>query len=54
MAAKIWDDYLVCMDERLTVDFNQFERLLGQVAPAASAQARQVAAEWIIAGGLRD
>jgi ABC-type nitrate/sulfonate/bicarbonate transport system substrate-binding protein len=54
MAAKIWDDYLVCMDERMTVDFNQFERLLGQVAPAASAQARQVAAEWIIAGGFRD
>jgi ABC-type nitrate/sulfonate/bicarbonate transport system substrate-binding protein len=54
MAAKIWDDYLVCMDERLTVDFKQFERLLGQVAPAASAQARQVAAEWIIAGGFRD
>jgi ABC-type nitrate/sulfonate/bicarbonate transport system substrate-binding protein len=54
MAAKIWDDYLVCMDERLTVDFKQFERLLAQVAPAESAKARQLAAEWIMPGGLRD
>jgi ABC-type nitrate/sulfonate/bicarbonate transport system substrate-binding protein len=54
MTAKIWDNYLVCMDERLTVDFKQFERLLSQVAPGASDKARQVAAEWIMPGGLRD
>jgi ABC-type nitrate/sulfonate/bicarbonate transport system substrate-binding protein len=54
LAAKIWDQYLVCMDERLTVDFKQFERLLAQVAPAESEKARQLAAEWIIPGGLRD
>ena len=54
ITAKIWDNYLICMDERLTVDFKQFERLLSQVAPAASNQARQVAAEWIMPGGLRD
>jgi len=54
MTAKIWDNYLVWMDERLTVDFKQFERLLSQVAPAASNQARQVATEWIMPGGLRD
>ena len=54
ITAKIWDNYLVCMDERLTVDFKQFERLLSQVAPAASNKARQVAAEWIMPGGLRD
>ena len=54
LTAKIWDDYLVCMDERLTVDFKQFERLLAQVAPAASGDARRVAAEWIMPGALRD
>jgi ABC-type nitrate/sulfonate/bicarbonate transport system substrate-binding protein len=54
MTAQIWDNYLVCMDEGLTVDFKQFERLLSQVAPAASNQARQVATEWIMPGGLKD
>ena len=53
MTAKIWDNYLVCMDDRLTVDFKQFERLLSQVAPAASNQARQVAIEWVMPGGFR-
>src|SRR5262249_55920821 len=54
MTVKIWDTYLVWMDERLTVDFKQFERLLAQVARGASNQARQVATEWIMPGGLRD
>jgi ABC-type nitrate/sulfonate/bicarbonate transport system substrate-binding protein len=54
ITSKIWGNYLICMDEKLTVDFKQFERLLSQVAPAASNQARQVAAEWIMPGGLRE
>ena len=54
LAAKIWDDYLVCMDEGLTVDFKQLERLLAQVAPATPGRARQVAAEWVMAGGMKD
>ncbi len=54
LAAKIWDEYLVCMDEKLTVDFKHFERLLAQVAPGVLAEARQVASEWIMPGGLRD
>lgn len=54
LTAKIWDDYLVYMDEGLTVDFKQLERLLAQVAPATPSGARQVAAEWIMAGGMKD
>jgi len=53
LAAKIWDEYLVCMDEKLTVDFKYFERLLAQVAPGVLAEARQIASEWIMLGGLR-
>jgi predicted transcriptional regulator len=54
LTAKIWDDYLVCMDEGLTVDFKQLERLLAQVAPATPGGARQVVAEWIMPGGMKD
>jgi len=53
-AAKTFDDYLVCLDERLTVDFKQLEKLLFQVAPDTPGGARQVAAEWIVHGGLRE
>jgi hypothetical protein len=53
LAGKAFDDYIVCMDERLTVDFGQFERLLSQVAPKTPGGARQVAAQWIVPGALR-
>jgi NitT/TauT family transport system substrate-binding protein len=53
-AAKTFDDYLVCMDERLTVDFKQLQRLLAQVDPEMAGAASQVAAEWIVAGALRE
>jgi ABC-type nitrate/sulfonate/bicarbonate transport system substrate-binding protein len=53
LARKTCNDYIVCMDERLMVDFKQFERLLSQVAPETSGSARQLAAEWIIPGALR-
>jgi ABC-type nitrate/sulfonate/bicarbonate transport system substrate-binding protein len=51
-AAKTFDDYLVCMDTHLKVDFKQLEKLLGQVAPATPGGARQVAADWIAPGAL--
>ena len=47
------DDYVVCMDEELTVDFKHLERLLSQVAPDTPGGARQVAAEWIMPGVSR-
>jgi hypothetical protein len=54
LAAKTWDDYLSCMDDRLTVDFKHLEKLVAQVAPNTPGGARQVAAEWIMPGALRD
>ena len=53
LAARVFEEYLVCMDESLAVDFKQFERLLSQVVPEKSSDARQIAAEWIVAGVLR-
>ena len=52
-AAKTFDDYLVCTDDQLKVDFKQLEKLLAQVAPAPPGGARQVASEWITPGALR-
>jgi ABC-type nitrate/sulfonate/bicarbonate transport system substrate-binding protein len=53
LAKKTCNDYIVRMDEQLTVDFKQFERLLSQVAPETPGGTRQVAAEWIVPGALR-
>jgi ABC-type nitrate/sulfonate/bicarbonate transport system substrate-binding protein len=53
-AAKTFDDYLICLDESLKVDFKQLELLLSQVAPETPGGARQVAADWIVPGALRD
>jgi hypothetical protein len=52
-AAKTFDDYLVCMDDKLTVDFKHFEKLLSQVAHEQAGDARRIASEWITTGGLR-
>jgi hypothetical protein len=41
------------MDEELKVDFNRFEKLLSQVAPESSVNARQVASEWIAPGATK-
>jgi len=53
LAGKTCDDYIICTDERLTVDFKQFERLLSQVAPGKAGEARKIASEWIMTGALR-
>jgi ABC-type nitrate/sulfonate/bicarbonate transport system substrate-binding protein len=53
LAEKILDDYMTWMDESLKVDFTQFVKLLAQVAPGASVNARQVESEWIAAGALK-
>jgi hypothetical protein len=52
-AATTFDDYFVRLDDRLTVDFRQLEKLLAQVAPDASITARQLASEWIVPGAVR-
>jgi ABC-type nitrate/sulfonate/bicarbonate transport system substrate-binding protein len=51
-AEKTFDDYLVCMDDSLKVDFERLELLLSQVAPDTPGGARQVAADWIVPGAL--
>jgi ABC-type nitrate/sulfonate/bicarbonate transport system substrate-binding protein len=53
-AAKTFDEYLVWMDERLTVDSNQLEKLLVQMAPKSAGGSRTVASEWIAPGALRN
>jgi ABC-type nitrate/sulfonate/bicarbonate transport system substrate-binding protein len=53
LAAKTFDEYLVCMDDRLTVDFMHLEKLLGQIAPQLPGRAQEIASEWIIPGALR-
>ena len=53
-AAKTFDEYLAWMDERLTVDFKQLEKLLAQAARERAGGAGTVAAEWVIPGALRD
>lgn len=54
LAEKTLDDYVTCMDEGLKVDYKHFEKLLSQVAPGGSLNARQVASEWIVPGALTE
>jgi ABC-type nitrate/sulfonate/bicarbonate transport system substrate-binding protein len=54
LAGKILDDYMTWMDETLKVDFKQFEKLLAQVAPGGSVNARDVASGWIVPGALKE
>lgn len=53
LAEKTFDDYLCYMDETLTVDVKQLTKLLAQVGLDSTANARQVAAGWLIPGALR-
>ena len=54
LAAKTLDDYVTCMNEALNVNFKHFEKLLSQVAPGGSVNARRVASEWIVPGALKE
>jgi ABC-type nitrate/sulfonate/bicarbonate transport system substrate-binding protein len=53
LAAKTFDEYLICMDDRLTVEFKHLEKLVGQIAPNIPGGAKQIAAQWIVPGALR-
>jgi ABC-type nitrate/sulfonate/bicarbonate transport system substrate-binding protein len=53
LAAKTFDDYLTCMDDRLTVDYKYLEKLAAQIAPNVPGGAKQIASEWIVPGALR-
>lgn len=54
LASKTFDDYLVCMNEGLIVDFGKFRELLAQIAPDAVAGAREIASKWVMPGALSD
>ena len=53
LAAKTFDQYLICMDDRLTVDLKHLEKLVGQIAPNIPGGPQGIAAEWIVPGALR-
>ncbi len=53
LAQKTFDDYITCLDDTLKVDFQQFAKLLSQIAPEASERARQIAAGWIVPGAVK-
>ena len=53
LAAKTFDEYLICMDDRLTVDFKHLQKLVAQIVPSIPGGAQQIASEWIMPGALR-
>ena len=54
LAERTFDDYMPWMNQTLLVDFQQFSRLLSQLVPNSAADARKIAAEWIVAGALKE
>ncbi len=53
LAAKTFDDYLVLLDERLTIDLGQLATLLAQVAPNHRGGVQKLASEWLIPEAVR-
>lgn len=53
LAGKTFDEYLLLLDDRLTIDLKHLEKLLAQVAPDRLGGARKLASEWIVPGALR-
>ena len=52
IAVRTFDEYLIWLDDRLTIDLRQLEKLLAQVAPDRPGGARKLASEWIVPGAL--
>lgn len=53
LAAKTYEDYLIYLDDRLTLDFRQLQKLLAQVSPNISGEATKLASEWILPSALQ-
>jgi ABC-type nitrate/sulfonate/bicarbonate transport system substrate-binding protein len=53
LAGKAYDEYLVWLEDRLTINFRKLQELVTQVAPDLAGSARQLAAEWIVPGVVR-
>jgi ABC-type nitrate/sulfonate/bicarbonate transport system substrate-binding protein len=52
LAAVLYDDYLALLDERLTIDLPQVERLLRMTAPDAGVTVSELASRWLAPGAL--
>jgi len=50
LAAVLYDDYLVLLDPRMTVDLPQVDRLLRLTAPDAGAEVADLASRWLAPG----
>lgn len=53
LAVSTYDDYLVWLDEQLTVEPGQVAKLLEQIKPGENMNARDVASRWVAPWGLR-
>ena len=47
LAGVLYDGYLVLLDERLTVDLPQVERLVRLTAPDAGVSVSELASRWL-------
>ena len=52
LASVLYDDYLVLLDERLTVDPPQLERLVGLTAPDAGVSVPELTSRWLGPGAV--
>lgn len=50
LAAVLYDDYLVLLDPRLTVDLPQVEKLVRLTAPSAGVGVSELASRWLAPG----
>ncbi|MFQ5682500.1 MAG: ABC transporter substrate-binding protein [Candidatus Binatia bacterium] len=53
VAGKAYDEYLIYLNDPLTVDMRQLERLLAKVAPENRNGSSEVASRWFLAGVRR-
>lgn len=53
LAERTFDEYLCYMDESLQIDAQHLGKLVAQVSADKAANARQIAAEWAIAGAVK-
>lgn len=52
LAGVLYDDYLVLLDQRLTVDLPQVELLLRMTAPDAGVSVSELASRWLAPGAV--
>lgn len=53
LAARVYDDYLIWLDDRLTVDPAEVAKLMQQITPPVTKNAAEIASRWIASWALR-